>query len=102
MDNKVKIYKNLMDNECHETYSLDLAKPEVEEIRIKSVTSIKSKSLSVILIMFSNNQLYIYDLNKTDRNLNNLTLMKKFHSLDFHSERITCIIGKFTLNTLLN
>jgi len=102
MDNKVKIYKNLLDNECHETYSLDLAKPEVEEIRIKSVTSIKSKSLSVILIMFSNNQLYIYDLNKTDRNLNNLTLMKKFHSLDFHNERITCIIGKFTLNTLLN
>lgn len=101
-DNKVRIYKNLIDNECHESFCLDIVKPDVEEIRIKLITSIQSKSFSIVLIMFSNNELYIYDLNKTNSKINTLKQMKKFHSLNLHNERITCIIGKFAFNTLLN
>ena len=101
-DMKLTIFKNFIDNESHEKFSLDIEKPTYDQVRVKFVNFIRSKKVNVAILVFSNNELYIYDLNKINKNLNtSKTIIKKFHEIKLNNERVTCIAGKFTLNKLL-
>jgi WD40 repeat protein len=97
-DGSAKVFSNIIEEEEHTVKSFTLEKPTKEkedelDIRTKLVYLACGTKFNLLNVVFTNNEVYVYDVNKILKNVDgeNFTV-KKFRSINFRTkERITCI-----------
>jgi len=99
----IKIYTDIINEEENNKYTeVKLEKPaKLNEndldVKVKTFTISKNKKLKLLNVIFSNNEIYIYDLNKVLKNLESFedgenNEIKKFYSTILKTaDRITCV-----------
>jgi WD40 repeat protein len=102
----IQIHQNILE-EGEETLHrlIQLEKPAKQnendiEIRIKNLNVTKHKKFKLLNIIYSNNEIYIYDLNKLMKSLSNLGegfTLKKFRSINLTTNnRLTSLDSNLT------
>lgn len=94
------VYNDFLEKDEIKEYNLEKPDKENEEdldIRVKLVNTTQGKKFKLLNIVYSNNNIFIYDLNKiykvsTESSESNQEVIKKYMIIDLKtSDRITCI-----------
>jgi WD40 repeat protein len=87
----------LFNEELESEKKITLEKPDKMrdlDVRTKMINTITGNKLSLLNVVFANNEIYIYDINKINKAENN-TQIKKFRSINLSmNDRITCLNTK--------
>jgi WD40 repeat protein len=94
---EVTVFSDIVNNDA--SISLHLNKPErISEddldIRVKTINLSKNQKLNLLNVVYSNNEIYIYDLNKLNKSVSNMKKehFKEFMKVDIKTkDRITCL-----------
>jgi WD40 repeat protein len=102
-DGFIKIFTNLIDDKTTETDTASIPiecaieKPKKNadndlDIRVKVVNISVSKKLKLLNVIYTNNQIYIFDLNKIIKSSESVKYFNKFHEINLNiTDRITCL-----------
>lgn len=92
---KVKFYCNL--SQSDECYEMELEKPakkseEDYDIRIKFMNVTIGHKIRLLNVVYTNNQIYVYDMNKIIKADKETKVIKKFRDITLNiSDRLTCL-----------